>query len=231
LDLDEDRRTTDLKARGIRKPPKLVQKLVFSMPAGTPPEKVLTAVRNFAREEFALQHRYAMVLHTDEPHPHVHVVVKAMGEDGKRLNIRRETLRLWRGKFARHLRAQGVAANATPRQVRGEIKPPTRDGIYRAELRGDSTHQRASEETVARELAGGPFKTEPGKNRLLETRRQVVLGWNAVAYTLAKQDQLELASAVRRFVNRMPPPRTQKEQIVEKWRDLARERAEREMVR
>jgi hypothetical protein len=26
-----------------------------------------------------------MVLHTDGPHPHVHVVVKAMGYDGKRL--------------------------------------------------------------------------------------------------------------------------------------------------
>jgi len=52
------------------------------MPAGTPPNKVLAAVKNFAREEFGLKHRYAMVLHTDEPHPHVHMVVKAMS--GKR---------------------------------------------------------------------------------------------------------------------------------------------------
>jgi hypothetical protein len=46
---------------------------MFSMPAGTPPGKVLAAVKNFAREEFALKHPYAMVLHTDEPHPHVHM--------------------------------------------------------------------------------------------------------------------------------------------------------------
>lgn len=71
LDLDEGRRTADLKPRGEQKPPKLVHKLVFSMPAGTPPRKVLEAVRNLAREEFGLKHRYAMVLHTDEPHPHV----------------------------------------------------------------------------------------------------------------------------------------------------------------
>jgi hypothetical protein len=45
------------------------------MPAGTPPDKVLAAVKNFAREEFALKHRYTMVLHTDVPHPHAHVVV------------------------------------------------------------------------------------------------------------------------------------------------------------
>ena len=43
----------------------------------TPPNKVLEAVKDFAREEFAHKHRYAMVLHTDEPHPHVHMVVKA----------------------------------------------------------------------------------------------------------------------------------------------------------
>ena len=58
---------------------------MFSMPPGTPPDKVLAAVKNFAREEFGLKHRYAMVLHTDEPHPHVHMVVKAMSERGVRL--------------------------------------------------------------------------------------------------------------------------------------------------
>jgi hypothetical protein len=35
----------------------------------------LNAVRRFAREQFELQHRYVMALHTDEPHPHVHRVV------------------------------------------------------------------------------------------------------------------------------------------------------------
>ena len=32
------------------------------------------------RDEFGLTHRYAMALHTDEPHPHVHVLVKAVSE-------------------------------------------------------------------------------------------------------------------------------------------------------
>ena len=105
LDLEQYRRKADLESRPSRAPPKLVHKLMFSMPAGTPPDKVLAAVKNFAREEFGLKHRYAMVLHTDEPHPHVHVLVKAMGEEGVRLNIRKATLREWRREFARHLRA------------------------------------------------------------------------------------------------------------------------------
>ena len=56
---------------------KLVHKIVLSMPAPTPPEKVLAAARTFAREKFGAQHRYAIVLHTDQAHPHVHMVVKA----------------------------------------------------------------------------------------------------------------------------------------------------------
>ena len=230
LDLDEERRTADLKPRGMPNPPKLVQKLVFSMPAGTPPRQVLSAVKNFAREEFGLKHRYAMVLHTDEPHPHVHLVVKAMAADGKRLNIRRATLREWRREFARHLRNQGVAANATERAVRGETKPQKTDGIHRAALRGASTHYRRRADLVARELGTGGVKPEPGKNRLLATRREVVRGWSEVADSLVNQGQMELALAVRRFVDRMPSPNSEKEWLAERLleRTRARTRVERE---
>ncbi len=108
-----------------------------------------------------------MVLHTDEPHPHVHMVVKAMGADGKRLNIRKATLREWRREFARHLREQGVAANATDRQVRGEVNPQKTDGIHRAAMRRASTHWRQRTAAVAREMAAdGEVKVEPGKAQL-----------------------------------------------------------------
>ena len=86
-----------------RRSPKLVHNLIFSMPPGTPATKVLQAVRQFAANEWALKHRYAMVLHTNEAHPHVHVVLKARSEQGDRLNIRKATLREWRQKFAANL--------------------------------------------------------------------------------------------------------------------------------
>ncbi len=125
------------------------------MPPGTPPDKVLGAVRNFAREEFWGQHRYAFVLHTDEAHPHVHLVLKAVNEQGVRLNIKKATLRHWRSEFARNLRLLGVEANATERAVRGEGRKAKKDGIYRASLRGDSTYVRAQAEAVAAELLKG----------------------------------------------------------------------------
>jgi hypothetical protein len=217
LDMDEERPTADLKPWWeTKKPPKLVHKILFSMPAGTPPKKVLAAVKNFAREEFGAKHRYAMVLHTDEPHPHVHVVVKAMGYDGKRLNIRKATLREWRHEFARHLREQGVAANATERAVRGVTRPQKTDGIYRAVRRGASTHWRQRAAAVAREMAtGGDIKVEPGKAQMLETRREVVRGWAEVADDLVLQGQVELAQVVRGFVKQLPPVRTEREWVRE----------------
>src|SRR6266446_3600619 len=145
LDLEKDRRETNL-ASVTGRSPKLVHKITLSMPPGTPAKGVLEAARIFAREEFALKHRYALVLHTDEPHPHVHLVVKAVSEEGVRLNIRKATLREWRREFAKHLRALGVAANATDRGVRGESRSPKRDGIYRAEHRGESRHTDARTE-------------------------------------------------------------------------------------
>lgn len=215
LDLDEHRRQTDLAATLGRKPPKLVHKLMFSMPPGTPAEDVLTAVRNFLREEFALKHRYAFVLHTDEPHPHVHVVVKAVNEQGVRLNIRKATLREWRRGFAGHLREQGIEANATERAVRGQIKGHKLDGIYRAmKDRGRySTHMQKKLRAISGELMKGALRMEPGKSKLIETRQAVQRGWQALRDLLMQQGQRALAEDIERFVDTMPPPQTEKEQI------------------
>jgi hypothetical protein len=218
LDLDEHRRKIELKSLPSRRPSKLAHKLMFSMPAGTPPDKVLSAVQNFAREEFGLKHRYAMVLHTDEPHPHVHMVVKAVSEQGVRLNIRKPTLREWRREFARHLRALGIAANATDRGVRGESRSTKRDGIYRAEERGESRHTQARAEAVAAELMKGNLRVEAGNARLLETRKAVERGWWAVSDILVAEGRPELAAQVRRFSAEMPPPWTDRESIAQALR-------------
>jgi type IV secretory pathway VirD2 relaxase len=88
-------------------------------------------VRDFAEKEYAPKHRYTLALHTDEPHPHVHVVMKAISEEGERLNIRKATLREWRKSFARHLRNHGVASKATQRSTRGKARMSKLKGIHR----------------------------------------------------------------------------------------------------
>jgi len=228
LDIDEVRRQSKLAVTKGRQLPKIVHKLMFSMPAGTPPEKVLGAVRNLAREEFWGQHRYAFTLHTDEDHPHVHLVLKAVSEQGVRLNIKKATLRHWRSEFARNLRLLGVEANATERAVRGETRAAKKDGIYRASLRGDSTYLRAQAEAVAAELFKGDFRVEPGKRTLVETRRRVEGGWQTLADNLAKDGHRDLASHVRQFVDRMPPPRTDRESVASELRQHIRDPRDRD---
>lgn len=217
LDIDDVRRTAAPAATKSSKPPKLVHKVMFSMPPGTQPDKVLAAVRNFAREEFWGQRRYAFVLHTDDAHPHVHLVLKAISEQGARLNIKKSTLRHWRSEFARNLRMLGVEANATERAVRGETRNAKKDGIYRASLRGDSTYVSAQAEAVAAELSKGSPRTDPGKRTLVETRRRVENGWRSVANVLAKDGHRELSNDVQRFVEQMPAAKTEREWIA---RDL-----------
>lgn len=222
LDLDQDRPDTRLSA-GRGRAPKLVHKIMLSMPPGTPANGVLEAARNFAREEFALKHRYALVLHTDEPHPHVHLVVKAIGGDAERLNIRKATLRWWRQEFARHLRDQGIAANATERAVRGESRAHKTDGIYRAILRGDSTHARDRTESVAAELLEGRFRVEPGKTRLMRTRKNIEYGWRTVSNALTAQGHAELADQIHHFLANMLQPRTDRERLAAELQAALRE--------
>lgn len=222
LDVDDVRRQGSLTAASKRTPPKLVHKLMFSMPPGTPPQKVLSAVRNFAREEFYGQHRYAMALHTDEPHPHVHLVVKAVSEQGVRLNIKKATLRHLRSQFASHLRGLGVAANATERAVRGESRSASKDGIYRARLRGESNFIRAQAEAVALELANGGTHSEPGNRTQLQTRTAIQQGWQAVAHALSIQGDHRLAADVVKFAGEMGRPLTDKEWLAQSLVAVAR---------
>ena len=211
LDLEEERPGSRLSASEPTRRPKLVHKLVFSMPPGTPADKVLGAVRDFAREEFALKHRYAMVLHTDDDHPHVHVVVKSVSEQGERLNIRKETLRRWRAEFARQLRARGVDANATERAVRGSPMKAYTDGIFRAATRGASIHLKRR----VRAALGTAASPEPGAARLEVTNGAIRHGFLVLASQLGQQGEQELSRATYRFADQLPLAQTDRERIHE----------------
>jgi hypothetical protein len=184
------------------------------MPPGTDPKKVLQAVRKFAANEWALKHRYAMVLHTNEAHPHVHAVVKARSEQGQRLNIRKATLRNWRIQFAENLRELGVAANATERAVRGKSNTQLPDRIYRANKRGESIYLQGR----ARTLYGGlrhsaTHAPDKGREKMLATREAIDRGWRNVSQMLANEDYRELAQQTQRFVDQMRQPPTEREII------------------
>ena len=194
---------------------KLVHNVTLSMPAPTPPAAVLAAAKAFAREKFGSKHRYAMALHTHQRHPHVHLVVKAEGIDGRRLHIDKAMLREWRQDFARMMREQGIAANATPRSVRGQTKRAAKDVFYRTQRRGHSYALREKLDGIVRELRAPTPITDPARARLLETRRAVVEGWNAVASKLEAQGEIVLGGHVRYFAMHLPPVLTDRERLAE----------------
>jgi hypothetical protein len=66
---------------------------------------------------------------------------------------------------------------------------------------------------VAEELARGEISIEPGKSKLVATRKDVERGWQAVSNILVRQGESELAAEVKRYVRDMEPPLTEKEQL------------------
>lgn len=193
--------------------PKDVHNIVLSMPSATPPKKLLAAAKAFARNQFGGKHRYAMALHTDQDHPHVHLVVKARSEQGERLYVRKATLREWRADFAKELRARGVAANATTRAVRGQSRDSKKTPIYRATLRKSSTFTTKRAQDVGNEIRRGRLTRESGKSTLLSTRAVVIREWERTAKHLDTAGERLLAGDVRSFLRTLPPPRTDREWV------------------
>jgi transposase-like protein len=207
LDLETHWHQSERAINEPRRPPKLVHNIIFSMPPGTNPRRVLEAVRRFAVNEWALKHRYAMVLHTNEPHPHVHLVVKARSEQGRRLNIRKATLRNWRTQFAENLRDLGVAANATERAVRGKSNTNLPDRLYRANKKRESTYLQQRARTLYDEFQHtATLMPDNGRAKMLATRQAVDRGWRSVSLMLANEGYHELAHQAQRFVDQMRSP-------------------------
>jgi hypothetical protein len=195
-----------------RRPTKLVHNIVLSMPSPTPSDKVLAAARLFARQKFA-KHRYAMVLHTDQQHPHVHLVVKAESELGRRLRIDKQTLRDWREVFAQLMREQGIAANATPRALRGENRKGRAERVFKSQRYGKSTVIRDRVTGIAKELSRTGTIEDPARARLLQTRKSLVSTWIKAAEVLDAQGEVTLAGDVRYFAKHLPPVLTDRQRL------------------
>jgi hypothetical protein len=224
---------------GKRRQPRQAFNIVLSMPAGTPPQKVLQAVKKFAREEFAHQHRYAMALHAEEKekhgmHPHVHLVVKAEHEyDGSRLNPRKTDLQRWRERFAEYLTELGVAATATRREDRGFVKTHKKTPIYRAVRReqkkpraagvtnlymdaGDSVFMRKKLEAIKRELRrAGKVSDRDAYRSLMNVRSQVNERYGEAIDWLRKEGREDEARRFEIMQRTLPPVRSEKQLIAE----------------
>ncbi|MEO6909932.1 MAG: relaxase/mobilization nuclease domain-containing protein, partial [Edaphobacter sp.] len=197
--------------------------IVLSMPPGTDRAAVKSAARDFATRQFGGNHPYVFAEHADEAHPHVHLCVKAMGDDGTRLNPRKADLQQWREDFAQSLREQGVAANATRRVARGVVRKGVRQEVLQMERRGQKTiAMEGQRRAVAEELRGERALPNPLKRVIDKSRKQVISAYGEAARLLASSPEAgdrRLALEVVEFVRGMPSPLSAREVAVNRKHD------------
>jgi hypothetical protein len=155
--------------------------IIFSMPAGTPPEAVREATADAARELFE-GHKYVFVVHEDQGAPHVHLSVRADRYDGVRLAPRKADLDRWRAAFARGLQDRGVNAVATRQPVRAANRNYRKLWEERAAGRGALNRQRPAQRTSAKALTA---------------RAEAIKAWEQIARALASsKDPADVRLAV-----------------------------------
>ena len=183
--------------------------MVFSMPAGTNPDKVRESVREAAERLIGDNHDYVLALHTDTPRPHVHLTVQAEGMDRKRFDPRREDLFRFREAFAEALRSRGVEAEATPRYTRGQGRAGTSMALtqLRARIRNGASRQptdadlRQAREAmqIALGKAQQPALATKTRARWQDTKRRYEAAADRLDRTGNREDR-QLARDVRKFV-------------------------------
>jgi type IV secretory pathway VirD2 relaxase len=193
--------------------------VVLSMPADTDPAAVRDAARAFAREIFADRFDYAFALHTDAQHPHVHLAIRALGDQGERLNPKKADLEAWRQVFAQALRDRGVEAEATPRRARGVTRKAERTPLRRIRERHEAGHgelakvRRAAYRDAARAAFKDAAAPTPWESRMLDRQAKVRSLYLAQAQLLSRSpDSADraLGSKVEAFVRSMPQPDSQR---------------------
>lgn len=198
--------------------------IVMSMPAGTEPRDVKNAARAFAKRQFGQNHQYVMALHTDTESPHVHLTVKSLGYDGRRLNVKKGDPQKWREAFAAELERRGVEAEATPRATRGVIKKGVSQVVRHIREKGqapqvDQAKVREVLEDFKDQRAGNAPKPRPWEDRIKERQTYVRKAWLTAAKDMAQSrdpDDQELAKRIAAFVSSMPPIKTEHHELQEK---------------
>jgi len=198
--------------------------IVLSMPKGTDARAVKDSARDFAKKQFGGNYQYVFALHTDVDHPHVHLTVKTLGFDGRRLHVKKGDPQVWREEFAEQLQTRGIDAEATPRAPRGVVKKGVKQAIRHIREKGltpeiDKAKIKEIVERFRDVQAGKPERPRPWERRIEERQTAVRKTWVAAARELsqsAEREDQQLAGQILHFVKSMPPLVTERHEMAAK---------------
>lgn len=166
-------------------------------------------------------------------HPHVHLLVKAVNSQGKRLNLRKQDLRYLRERFAVIAKKYGIDLNATSRAVRGVTKKgKTQEPIHEEarswERFGDEpqhkySRSRASEIDAALNSGVLSSSNSLDRKKAAATRSDVLKNAQLYLNELKMSDSqsdLKLAADLESFIHNMPQVETSQEEILRKIKEF-----------
>lgn len=158
---------------------------VFSMPKGTNPDALKSAVKNLVQEEFT-GHKYYLAQHLDTDSPHVHVIVAAADDRGARLNPRKADLHNYRVQFAQKLIEQGVEATASRRVHRFKYQEGKAQGLIHKEQR----------------TGQGQYKPSPTpeQNRRIQATHKDIAGKLKQYADLLPESEIQLKNEVNKLI-------------------------------
>lgn len=195
--------------------------IMFSMPARVNGEAVKDVVRAVAAQEFGGRHDFVMALHTDTKHPHVHLTVRTVADDGTKLNHRKADLQHLGDTFAGKLRRRGIEAESTPRHARGVTRRGEVTPVYRIRQRGKvpNTDARKVRE-VRRDLEdhSGRLPKQPWDRALVARRERVSDCYRRASHVLQQSglpEDRQLARALEVLVSDLALIRTQRKAIAQ----------------
>lgn len=194
-----------------------VMHLVLSFPEDVAPETARAIARD-ALSVIAAGRDWAMAVHDDTGHAHVHALVRMRGSDGRQLRTTRETMRTWREATARAARERGVALEASPRWARGRGERGERG--WERGMRERGAIPRRHREAAAEALSGVEtrFETLIGATNARERAALAALSWELIAAARnAEGDErarlLRLADAAARHGEALPEARTRRQAL------------------
>lgn len=217
--------------------------LTLSFVAMPQSERLDRAVRDVLQGELGGRFDYVFVRHDDTALPHAHVSIRSQGLDGARFHPTPQDLSRWREGFAEALRRQGLAAEATPRWVRGagrRSEPYYLFKIRQAWLEGGPVEPRIwrqAHRDAARLLARAEPEPRPWETQMRSRQARVAKAYGEWAQELLAEGTPEsrrLGEALVGFVAGLRAPESLRQSLARDlegaW--LARQRtAERERER
>jgi hypothetical protein len=200
--------------------------IVLSMPIGTNEDDLKDSVRKFAKNRFGHNYQYVMACHDDSKsgNPHVHLTIKTLGFDGKRLHIKKGDPQKMRVEFAEQLRNLGIEAEATPRADRGIIKDSIKQVLLHIRNRGViSNVEKNKLRAIIKDIQDPNTNVndnKPWEDKIFGKQTKIRRNWILSAKILSESSEPEdkvLGKNMFEYVKSMPLMRTDRQEMRDKF--------------